>query len=177
MTDITHGTWIKDGKAVDAVYQGGIKVYGRNLCTDTRDFDNPSVWINWTNWSKTGEKFNGLTVMSTVNDWQGLGQNVQAKKGDTYTFSVYARYKSGTGKSGVYFAPSTVATTSPGSVMVSLNETWQRVSETVTITADGPINARIERTNDNTNTLLIAGIKLEMGSVPTPLTPAPEDVM
>lgn len=31
MADITHGTWIKDGKAVDAVYQGGVKVYGRNL--------------------------------------------------------------------------------------------------------------------------------------------------
>ena len=31
MADITHGTWLKDGKAVDAVYQSGIKVYGRNL--------------------------------------------------------------------------------------------------------------------------------------------------
>lgn len=31
MADITHGTWIKDGKAVDAVYQSGVKVYGRNL--------------------------------------------------------------------------------------------------------------------------------------------------
>ena len=31
MADITHGTWIKDGKAVDAVYQSGVKIYGRNL--------------------------------------------------------------------------------------------------------------------------------------------------
>lgn len=31
MADITHGTWIKDGKAVDVVYQGDVKVYGRNL--------------------------------------------------------------------------------------------------------------------------------------------------
>ena len=31
MADITHVTWIKDGKAVDAVYQSGVKVYGRNL--------------------------------------------------------------------------------------------------------------------------------------------------
>ncbi|WND31734.1 hypothetical protein [Lactiplantibacillus plantarum] len=35
MADITHGVWIKDGKAVDTVYQGGIKVYGRNLVTGT----------------------------------------------------------------------------------------------------------------------------------------------
>ena len=148
-----------------------------NLYQDTRDFDNPDVWTDWTNWSKTGEKFNGLTVMSTVNDWKGLGQNVQAKKGDTYTFSVYARYKSGTGKSGVYFAPSTVVTTSPGSVPVSLNETWQRVSGTVTITADGPINARIERTNDNTNTLLIAGPKLEKGTIATDYSVNPLDIV
>lgn len=31
MADITHGTWIKDGKAVDVVYQDGVKVYGRNI--------------------------------------------------------------------------------------------------------------------------------------------------
>ncbi|MGA3439869.1 hypothetical protein ACA574_16975 [Lactiplantibacillus plantarum] len=37
MADITHGTWIKDGKAVDAIYQGGIKVYGRNLITEDYD--------------------------------------------------------------------------------------------------------------------------------------------
>ncbi|WP_063490449.1 hypothetical protein [Lactiplantibacillus plantarum] len=35
MADITHGTWIKDGKAVDAVYQSGVKVYGRNLLSNT----------------------------------------------------------------------------------------------------------------------------------------------
>ncbi|AVH85831.1 hypothetical protein [Lactiplantibacillus plantarum] len=37
MADITHGTWIKDGKAVDAVYQSGVKVYGRNLITEGHD--------------------------------------------------------------------------------------------------------------------------------------------
>lgn len=37
MADITHGTWIKDGKAVDAVYQGGVKVYGRNLVAGTSE--------------------------------------------------------------------------------------------------------------------------------------------
>jgi len=30
MADITNGTWIKDGKPVDAVYQNGVKVYRRN---------------------------------------------------------------------------------------------------------------------------------------------------
>lgn len=31
MADITHGTWIKDGKAVDKVFSNGKQVYGRNL--------------------------------------------------------------------------------------------------------------------------------------------------
>ena len=31
MADITHGTWIKDGKAVDKVFSDGRQVYGRNL--------------------------------------------------------------------------------------------------------------------------------------------------
>lgn len=35
MADITHGTWIKDGKAVSTVYQNGVKVYGRNYLLDT----------------------------------------------------------------------------------------------------------------------------------------------
>ena len=35
MADITHGTWIKDGKAVDAVFSNGEIVYGRNLVIGT----------------------------------------------------------------------------------------------------------------------------------------------
>ncbi|MGQ2382341.1 hypothetical protein ACT543_06715 [Lactiplantibacillus plantarum] len=50
MADITHGTWIKDGKAVDAVYQSGIKVYGRNLSLNTSSpisiQGNSSAWQN-----------------------------------------------------------------------------------------------------------------------------------
>ncbi|CAJ2232224.1 hypothetical protein [Companilactobacillus paralimentarius] len=154
-----------------------VNAVGTNLYTDTRDFDNPSVWNNWTNWSKTGEKFNGLTVMSTVGDWRGLGQNVQAKKGETYTFSVYARYKSGTGTSTIFFTSPGAATTTPGTVQISLNADWQRVTFTTTVTADGPISARIERTDDNTNTLLIAGPKLEKGSVATDYSLNPLDYL
>lgn len=173
MADITHGTWIKDGKAVDAVYQDGVKVYGRNLYTDTRDFDNPSLWPGLSNWYKTGERFNGLTVIATDNDWNGLGQTVQAKKGETYTFSAYARYKSGTGQSMMFFNVNGSDTGTP----VSLNETWQRVTYTMTLTDDSLIRAHIDRTNNNTNTLLIAGLKLERGTISTPYSPAPEDVM
>lgn len=46
--DITHSTWIKDDKAVDAVYQNGVKVYGRNLALGTANASvvqgNGSAW-------------------------------------------------------------------------------------------------------------------------------------
>lgn len=35
MADITHGTWIKDGKAVDSAYSNGQQVYGRNYFSVT----------------------------------------------------------------------------------------------------------------------------------------------
>ncbi|WP_436669561.1 phage head spike fiber domain-containing protein [Lactiplantibacillus plantarum] len=149
---------------------------GTNLYTDTRDFENPDVWNGWNNAYKTTEKFNGLTVMGTDTDWGGLGQTIQAKKGETYTFSVYARYKSGTGNSKIYFRISNDSTnTDIGAASVSLNETWQRFTGTATVTADGQINARIERTADNTNTLLIAGPKLERGSMMTDYSVSPLD--
>ncbi|QNO01266.1 CBM containing tail protein [Lactobacillus phage Lbab1] len=151
-----------------------LQVGGTNLYTDTRDFDNPNAWINWPSWYKTGEKFNGLTVMGTKNDWNGLGQTIQAKKGETYTFSLYARYESGTGKSSIYF-PASSGKTDPMFMQVSLNETWQRFTGTFTVTADGPIQPRIERTPDNTNTLLIDGLKLEVGNTATAWSPAPAD--
>lgn len=150
---------------------------GTNLYTDTRDFDNPNgIWNRYSSWTKTGEKFNGLTIMATDGYWDGLGQTIQAKKGETYTFSIYARYQSGTGKSPIYFRVSDGPTnTDIGSVWVSLNETWQRFTGTVTITDDGPINVRMERSSDNTNTLLIAGPKLERGAMATDYSTSPLD--
>lgn len=178
MADITHGTWIKDGKAVDAVYQSGVKVYGRNLYVDTENFDNPDVWNSFSSWSKTSDKYEGLTVMKGSQNWNGLGQTIQTKKGETYTFSSYARYESGTGQSNIYFrATNSLTNTNIGAVSVSLTDTWQRVSGTVTVTDDGPLYARIERTSDNTNTLLVAGLKLEKGATATPYSIAPEDIL
>lgn len=177
MADITHGTWIKDGKAVDVVYQSGIKVYGRNLFVDTKSFNNPDDWLAYNSWTKTGDTFNGLAVMSTIHDWNGLTRVINVKKGETYTYSVYAKYASGTGSSNIYFrSTNTDTNTDIGAQPVSLDDSWKRVSGTVTITADGTLNARIERTSLNSNTLLIAGPKLEKGNTDTPYSIAPEDI-
>ena len=151
---------------------------GTNLYVDTRDFDNPSAWAHWGSSYKTGEKFKGLTVMGTEANWSGLGQIIQVKKGETYTFSAYVKYQSGTGNSKVFFATdSGLNVVSIGNIQVSLNETWQRVTGTFTIIVDGQISPRIERTDDNANTLLIAGLKLERGSRATDWCPNPSEIL
>ncbi|WNW16736.1 phage head spike fiber domain-containing protein [Lactiplantibacillus plantarum] len=151
---------------------------GTNLYTDTRDFEEPTAWNGWNNVYKTTDKFNGLTVMGMDVNWNGLGQTIQAKKGETYTFSVYTKYKSGTGNSNIYFdLKNGTANTNIGSFKLSVNESWQRFTGTVIVPEDGAMYARIDRTNSNTNTLLIAGPKLERGSVATDWCLNPSEIL
>lgn len=178
MADITHGTWINNGKAVDAVYSDNSILYGRNLFVDTENFSNSDDWIGYNAWEKTGDTFNDLAVMSTIHDWNGLTQVINVKKGETYTYSVYAKYASGAGSSNIYFRSSNTAiNTNIGAQLVNLDDSWKRVSGTVTVTDDGTLSARIERTSNNENTLLIAGPKLERGTIYTPYSIAPEDIL
>jgi len=174
MTDIIQmskgGTNFYPQTKVQAVLGLQDSLVGTNLYTDTRDFDNPNVWINWSSWRKTGEKFNGLTIMATDISYNGLSQTIQGKKSETYTFSVYARCQSGTSTSAIYYDNGT-------SIPVSLNDTWQRVSGTATLNTDGPISACITQTGDNKKTLLVAGLKLEKGPTATDYSLNPEDIV
>ncbi|MGA3433778.1 phage tail protein [Lactiplantibacillus plantarum] len=149
---------------------------GTNLYRGTRDFDNPNgIWNRYSAWTKTGEIYNGMTAVSTTNDWDGLSQTWAVKKGETYTFSIYAKYESGTGNSNLYCRGIDNVNTDIGAKSVSLNSTWQRVSITFVITADGYVCPRLERTNTNTNKLIVAGPKLERGSVMTDYSTSPLD--
>ncbi|WP_270262880.1 gp58-like family protein, partial [Lactiplantibacillus plantarum] len=152
---------------------------GTNLYRDTRDIDNPNgIWNRYGNWTKTGEIYNGMTAVSNTSDWNGLSQTWAVKKGETYTFSVYAKYESGTGNSDLYcraIDDLNSNNTDIGSKTVSLNGTWQRVFVTFVVTADGYVCPRLERTTDNANKLIIAGPKLERGSVMTDYSTNPLD--
>ncbi|WP_195235647.1 hypothetical protein [Lactiplantibacillus plantarum] len=77
MADITHGTWIKDGKAVDAVYQSGVKVYGRNLLIGSTDnvVHYTSV-AGYTIWKSYVTQFN-------VGDTLNVSADITANLGDT----------------------------------------------------------------------------------------------
>ncbi|WP_273728941.1 phage tail spike protein [Leuconostoc mesenteroides] len=160
----------------------GLSVGGRNLYTDTKNFDTAS-WNGSCFWTRATDSYNGLAVMQTTQDWNGLSQYVQVKKGDVLTYSAYARNTSGTGTSSIFWqligqteGDYSAATVNPTGNAVTLTDSWQRVSGTTVVTSDGYLRPKLERTTGNTNTLQIAGIKVEKGSIATDWTPAPEDV-
>lgn len=83
MANITHGTWIKDGEAVDAVYQGGVKVYGRNLLIGSTDNVVHYTSKNgFTVWQSYVTQFN---VGDTLNVGADISANITASPthGDT----------------------------------------------------------------------------------------------
>lgn len=155
-----------------------------NLYTDTQNFSNLPSWWGSNYWTKTTDTYNGLAVVQTTQPWSGLSQYIPVKKGDVLTYSVYARYTSGTGTSTIYWqlnwSPELEgnhinATTDTNNNTVNITDSWQRISGTAVATSDGYLRPRLERTDSNTNTLQIAGIKVEKGSVATPWSPNPSD--
>ena len=171
MADITHGTWIKDGKAVDAVYQSGIKVYGKNLITNSaapqvlrRPDDNP----NYPSW--VGRQI-----------YRGLKNN------ETYTVSSLATVET-TDKSAEKWGIR-IFQNNGNHVATAMNfdaNTGKRQSFTFTTPDDGisydvyiysggvgvdytPSDLKIVTT--------VSDYKLETGSVATPYSLAPEDIL
>jgi len=144
MADITHGTWIKDGKAVDAAYQNGVNVYRRNYFSVSGFIANKYMYASIDFYDLQllpNTKYTVSTNNVGIPD-QGYANIFVGNKG---------------------FTPSTPV----NGVIVNKPQTV---------------------TTDNTGVLTIAArsysiadgkdkIKVEMGSVETAWTPAPEDVL
>lgn len=166
-----------NGKINDITSNGG----GRNLLLGTRDFYGD--WYNpYNGWTKTGDTYNGLSIAETNDSWLAPSQFYPVKQGETYTFSLFARYTSGTGSSIIYvmldFNPENGyarAWVNPSYKECSLDTNWKKYSLTFTVTQDGYIKPRMERANMNTNTLQVCGLMLENGTVAHDWSPAPED--
>ncbi|HGQ1826284.1 TPA: tail fiber domain-containing protein, partial [Streptococcus pneumoniae] len=149
---------------------------GQNLLKGTKDFS--GGWKKkGANWKKHAEKYKGVDVLFKNNSWNGVGQEIDAKIGEVYTFSLWMKsdWKNDT----VNFYVNRNGSVEkgwgvPSETSVAITSEWKRYSFTFKITVDGFIFPRVERLNQNTN-LYIAGLKLEKGSYATPYTEAPED--
>lgn len=164
-----------DSKVTAIQANGG----GRNLLHGTRDFSGD--WLN--PGTKTGDTYNGLSVIETNDNWRAPAQYYPVKKGEIYTFSLFARYASGTGSSTIYVMLNnnpengfTQAWTNPTNNVCSLDTNWRKYSLTFTVTTDGYIKTCMSRTDNNKNTLQVCGYMLEKGTVAHDWSLAPEDM-
>ena len=149
---------------------------GQNLLKGTRDFSGD--WKNKSaNWKKHAEKYKGVDVLFKNNSWNGIGQEIDTKIGEIYTFSLWM--KSDLKNDTVNFYVNRNGSVEkgwgiPASTSVAITNEWKRYSFTFNITENGFIFPRVERLNQDTN-LYVAGLKLEKGSYATLYTEAPED--
>ena len=159
MADITHGTWIKDGKAVDAVYQSGVKVYGRNLYLNSKE-------IKDNMWHIVAEQGNSTNVGIYLYGY------ANEKLPDNSYWSYSADVK-GTGNV-LEFG---IETGNKNPVMGAAGSEWSRMSQTGHFDTTG--YKTIVMYFDTTNSPLDVYIKLpklETGKMPTSWSPAPEDL-
>ena len=171
MADITHGTWIKDGKAVDAAYQNGVKIYGRNLIANS---SSPIV-------IRRPDDNLGYPKWTSAIVYKGLKNN------ETYTFSALATVET-TDKSAERWGIR-IFRNSGNHIATSTNidgNTGKRQSFTFTTPDDGISydiyvysgGVGVAYTPDDLKIVTtVSDYKLETGSVATAWTPAPEDVM
>ena len=149
---------------------------GQNLLKGTKVFSGD--WKNMVHgWKKHADKYQGCDVLFKNNSWNGIGQEIDAKIGEIYTFSLWM--KSDRKNDTVNFYVNKNGSVDkgwgvPSETSVAITSEWKRYSFTFKITLDGFIFPRVERPNQNTN-LYVAGFKLEKGSYATPYTEAPED--
>lgn len=171
MADITHGTWIKDGKAVDAVYQGGVKVYGRNLWLNSKSFEHNQVNVPEVDFNTDSDGMVTAHITGT-GGFYGTWGSIYANStdpfaiGDSETFSVEMK------GSGTIF----IAREGDFGKEVTLTDNWTRYD--VSGTVRGINNAHIMY--NESGKACDAYVRLPMvekGTTATPWTPAPEDVL
>ena len=146
-----------------------VTVASPNLLTGTVDFSGD--WERDTYWTTEPETYNGLTVKSRKEGWNGIYKTFAVKSGETYTFSVYA--KAGSNRtSRIYLGnPGSAEVTSPTRSDISITTEWQRFSVTFTTTANGTIAPRVENTAAQSTPTYICGYQLQTGATATDFQP------
>lgn len=196
MADITHGTWIKDGKAVDKVFSNDIQVYGRNLIRSSefnRFWSLPSqtTIVDGYNGHKAVHVDTTVWASGFVDIQQPIyNAGVQLiKAGEWYTISFYAK---GTGSIRTHIYPS-VVDTSAGSyadgashgVTIDGMYDWALTDEYVRHSWSFKVKTPLSPTTDTGdmlfrsmagNSTYVSLPKLEQGITVTPWSLAPEDV-
>lgn len=147
---------------------------GRNLYTNTKDFKG-NKWWGLSTWAESGEYLNNV-VMKKYGVWGGLYQQVEAKKDEIYTFSAYVKTEN-YGTARIYAGGgNTTAEVDVAVLDKGVLPEWTRISITFKIRKSGILNCRIENGIEG-GILYVSSLKLELGTIDTDWSPAPEDNM
>jgi len=162
MSTINGNVCVVNGTPVDKVFSNGKQVYGRNLISGSYD----SSW-SYTAWNGTVEKVtmdSGEVALHVIdNGGGGFWEHIDLPSG-TYTISLEVK---GTG------TMNQLGWEHISDASMDLTSDWKRVSRTGSINSNnwyafvfyGKMDAYVRLP------------KIEQGSVATPWTPAPEDVL
>ncbi|HCD07912.1 MAG TPA: hypothetical protein DEQ50_06600 [Lactobacillus sp.] len=177
MSTINGNVCVVNGAAVDKVFSNGSQVYGRNLVLNTASFVG---WNTKGNVSFAPSSTNGIKSSRTSSAWSSPIATLEAKAGETYSIST--RFWSDS-KSKI-----SVAIYMKKSSDSNLSSTWMRANnaedtaKTITTSFKASEDETLYFTFESGNDIPDGGLfteqwKIEKGSVATPWTPAPEDVL
>lgn len=158
MANITHGTWIKDCKAIDAAYQDGVKVYGRNLALRTAT---PFTMIgeNKDNQGQIGYEFSRVIPRGTV---VAISYDITSSTGVGVSSMMFSGLDSGSTWQNIYYS-------------INLSSGTKHVFVTLT-TDSGHLHMTL-RLDNATGTVTISNFIISESSTEVAWSPAPEDIL
>ncbi|UJS06893.1 phage tail family protein [Lacticaseibacillus paracasei subsp. paracasei] len=143
-------------------------------------------WTNYSAWTATGDKYDGLVVFKRNSQWLGLYQFVNiAQTPSAYTWSSFVKVDEGVNPSGItlywsaYDINGNLIKTAGVNIDNKISSSWSRISWTLptSLIPDGTrdITIRLEKQVADGNYVYIAGIKIEKGTTASPWSPNPAD--
>lgn len=192
MPTINGRACVVDGTPVDKAFSNGRQVYGRNLLIDT-ETETGAMWLTKGN-NLSAEKLNGCNVETQTGDWASarylfddLKKRNVINTTDDFVFSAMIRVDPTLKDNPAYIVFFSNATdknmTIIGNIKDYADGYWHQISvvfKFLTTPTDAIAynnSLRFELGRSNGATVYWTQRQLEKGSVATPYSPAPEDVM
>lgn len=178
MTIINGRACVVDGTPVNKVFSDGKQVYGRNIYLNSKTIEN-TYRIN-DGAKVTREPFDSNTNMWHIVAEQGIDLYIgiyswtygNGELPDSSDWSYSADVK-GTGKVRRFG----IESGSMNPIVGTVGTEWSRISQTGHVDNERKILVMYFDCNSSPLDVYIKLPKLEIGKMPTPWTPAPEDVM
>lgn len=148
-----------------------LQIGGRNLLMSTKTFDSP--FFKNGNTSTAVKDIDGFYYVSVINTWSNyFRQNIQLEKDCKYCISFYAK---ATSNARLEIKDDGENQLTLGTINID-STTWKLFTMFFTCTNATNVSVIAFLTRQNTATISIKKIKLELGNKPTDWTPAPEDL-